>query len=272
MEITPTKSMSSYIERLRARLNYAYNLARKGADKSSSQNKKRYDVRARDIALKPGDRVLVRNLSVRGKHKLSDRWEETVHLVVKRNGDLPVYVIQPELGGKLRTIHRNLLLTVDRAFQPVVVPPAPRGRAQVPPEARPRRRRLLPQVPQRPKSCNADTSDTIVDEDEDDPILITVSSEPQAVNQQDAEVEECPQHNAELNQEISEEHAAGPPAPVVSDPQDLATEPEQRTRSGRVLRKPQRLMDDPVWARKAEAVVSIINSQNQMASKNWNFH
>ncbi|XP_077385347.1 uncharacterized protein LOC144023586 [Festucalex cinctus] len=43
-----------------------------------------------------GDRVLVRNVRLRGKHKISDKWETVVHVVVKRAGTLPVYTIKPE--------------------------------------------------------------------------------------------------------------------------------------------------------------------------------
>ncbi|CAI5682868.1 unnamed protein product [Oreochromis niloticus] len=56
-------------------------------------------------------RVLVRNVRIRGKHKLADKWESTVHVVVKKAGDLPVYTVRPENGeGPKRTLHRDLLL------------------------------------------------------------------------------------------------------------------------------------------------------------------
>ncbi|KAI3374447.1 hypothetical protein L3Q82_006267 [Scortum barcoo] len=58
-----------------------------------------------------GDRVLVRNVRIRGKHKLADKWESDVHIVVKHAGDLPVYIVKPEhKDGPLRTLHRDLLL------------------------------------------------------------------------------------------------------------------------------------------------------------------
>ncbi len=65
----------------------------------------------RAAELMPGDRVLVRNLSVRGKHKLADRWEKMVHTVVKRISNGPVYVVKPEKSnGPHRTLHRDFLL------------------------------------------------------------------------------------------------------------------------------------------------------------------
>lgn len=48
---------------------------------------------------------------MRGKHKISDKWEATVHVVVRRAGTLPVYTVKPEnREGPLRTLHRDLLL------------------------------------------------------------------------------------------------------------------------------------------------------------------
>lgn len=52
-----------------------------------------------------GDRVLVRSVCLRGKHKLADKWEETVHVVV------PVYTVKPEnKDSPHRMLDRDLLL------------------------------------------------------------------------------------------------------------------------------------------------------------------
>ena len=65
--------------------------------------------------LKPGDRVLVRNLSeLGGPSKLRSFWEQQIHIVVKQNGDLLLYEVRPEgQAGKPRVLHRNLLLPCD---------------------------------------------------------------------------------------------------------------------------------------------------------------
>uniref|UniRef100_A0AAX7TV04 Integrase catalytic domain-containing protein n=1 Tax=Astatotilapia calliptera TaxID=8154 RepID=A0AAX7TV04_ASTCA len=105
------KSHSEYVNNLRQRLEESYTLAAKNSQKIGERNKVRFDKRIRVAELCAGDRVLVRNMSIRGKHKISDRWEQKVHVVVKRINDGPVYVVEPELGdGPKRTLHRDLLL------------------------------------------------------------------------------------------------------------------------------------------------------------------
>lgn len=55
--------------------------------------------------------MLVRNVRIRGKHKLADKWESIVHVVVSQKDNLPVYTVKPEHhNGPTRTLHRHLLL------------------------------------------------------------------------------------------------------------------------------------------------------------------
>ncbi|KAL1246828.1 hypothetical protein QQF64_034799 [Cirrhinus molitorella] len=64
-----------------------------------------------NLTRKVGDRVLVRNVRLRGKHKLADRWESEVYVVVNLAADLPVYTVCPERkDGPPCTLHRDLLL------------------------------------------------------------------------------------------------------------------------------------------------------------------
>ena len=102
---------SEYVHKLRQRLQESYSLAVENARKRGQQNKARFDAKVRAAELVTGDRVLVRNVNIRGKHKLADRWERTIHVVLKRINDGPVYVVKPERGnGPHRTLHRDLLL------------------------------------------------------------------------------------------------------------------------------------------------------------------
>ncbi|XP_035996669.1 pollen-specific leucine-rich repeat extensin-like protein 2 [Fundulus heteroclitus] len=76
-----------------------------------SRNKTFFDRHITTSELAVGDRVLVRNVRLRGKHKLADKWEPDIYVVVKRAGNLPVYTVKPENQDKpLRTLHRDLLL------------------------------------------------------------------------------------------------------------------------------------------------------------------
>lgn len=55
-----------------------------------------------------GDRVLVRNVGIRGKHKIADCWTETI-LTVDR--DSPVYAVVPgNTEGPEKVLRRDLLL------------------------------------------------------------------------------------------------------------------------------------------------------------------
>ena len=69
--------------------------------------------------------MLVRNLSERDPGKLRSHWEQEVHIIVQKRGDLPVYEVTPEgRKGKSRILHRNLLLPCD-FFQSDLSKPAP---------------------------------------------------------------------------------------------------------------------------------------------------
>ncbi|KAK7903917.1 hypothetical protein WMY93_016524 [Mugilogobius chulae] len=108
---TQHKNHMQYIKALKSRMEESFKIASKNAAKSADRNKARFDRRVRPSALEPGDKVLVRNVRLRGKHKLSDKWEEQVYVVVHRAGELPVYKIKPENSdGPTRTLHRDLLL------------------------------------------------------------------------------------------------------------------------------------------------------------------
>uniref|UniRef100_A0AAR2LHM1 Integrase catalytic domain-containing protein n=1 Tax=Pygocentrus nattereri TaxID=42514 RepID=A0AAR2LHM1_PYGNA len=104
-------SHSQYVKNLKSYLKESYNIAMKNAKKVADKNKKRFDMRVRESCLEIGDRVLVRNLRLRNKHKLADRWEPTVYVVQKRAGELPVYTVCPAGQDEpTRTLHRDLLL------------------------------------------------------------------------------------------------------------------------------------------------------------------
>lgn len=93
------KNYSKYIQTLKSRSEESFRIASKNAIKSA------------DRKTKPASMVDGRNVRLRGKHKLSDKWEQGVYVMVHRAGDLPVYIIKPEsCDGPMRTLHRDLLL------------------------------------------------------------------------------------------------------------------------------------------------------------------
>ncbi len=106
-------SSSEFIRKLTDRLQHAYTRARQATKKSSAKQKKAYDLKVRSSQLQPGDMVLVRNVCIRGKQKLADRWERQPYIVKRQPiPSIPVYEVAPEHGRtrKTRTVHRNLLL------------------------------------------------------------------------------------------------------------------------------------------------------------------
>lgn len=105
------RSHSEYVRALKTHLQESYQLVSKNAAKTAARNKARFDRRVIESTLDVGDRVLVRSVRLRGKHKLADKWEEAVHVVVRQKDNLPVYTVRPEnKDGPLRTLHRDLLL------------------------------------------------------------------------------------------------------------------------------------------------------------------
>ena len=104
----------SYISSLKKRLQFAYKTAAKNAEKAGRRHKVRYDLKVRHSVLEPGDRVLLKNVAFKGKHKLENKWgKEPFIIVSKPNPEIPVYVVRLEHGGRLRkTVHRNMLLPI----------------------------------------------------------------------------------------------------------------------------------------------------------------
>ena len=109
------KKDSTYVQDLRRRLGYAYDLATKQIQKRGAKNKVMYDRRVRGATVEVGDRVLVRNVGLQGRCKLSNRWGDDIFIVVEQpNEDIPVFVVRKEGKGKAtKTLHRNMLLPVN---------------------------------------------------------------------------------------------------------------------------------------------------------------
>lgn len=115
---TSTKSYQRFVKVLQRELKSAYELAEENAGKKNAGNKRRYDQRLRYCHLVPGDRVLIRNLGLQGKHKLADRWSAEPYIVQSQMPHLPVLRLKPESGnGPVKILHRNHILPIGQELR-----------------------------------------------------------------------------------------------------------------------------------------------------------
>lgn len=115
---TEKKQHSQYVAKLKRDLKEAYQLASEASTKVHQRNKQAYDSRVRFQVLDTGDRVLLKNLGLRGKHKLQSRWSSVPYVVVDKMPNLPVYKVKPEHGrGGVKTIHRDHLLPIGQSVR-----------------------------------------------------------------------------------------------------------------------------------------------------------
>lgn len=97
-------SKSKYIESLKDRLKFSYNLALKNIQDAQARQKRNYDVKIKSSVLKPDDLVLVKIVAFDGRHKLTDKWENDPFVVINQpSDDIPVYRVKKQNGeGKIR--------------------------------------------------------------------------------------------------------------------------------------------------------------------------
>ena len=287
-----SKSYPAYIAN---RLSHAYRKVIEESKKAAARNKQLYDNRARQATIQEGDLVLVRNLSIRGKHKLADRWEEDPYQVEECIPGLPVYKVQDK-DGKERVLDRNLLL-------PFRGPPST-------PAASPRSvRTKQPLQFESPPDDSRGDLETIVEEDTDDELyteLVPISA-PTPLNpeaavflppQVDTPVTaENPDAGGDGMEDPTQAHSdpivtetdhqadadgypvvPNPDLPMITGSDERPTEvthsesgpdvaevepvqdPPYVTRTGRTSKPPQRLISDPVWSQKASVLLSLANS------------
>ena len=112
-------SKSRYVQKLRRRLNYAYQKATKVTNQQANKYKCSYDKAIREPQLQEKDLVIVKIVAHKGRHKLQDKWEPEEYVVVEQPiAGMPVYRVQPVTGGNIRTLHRNLLLPLGVKLEP----------------------------------------------------------------------------------------------------------------------------------------------------------
>jgi hypothetical protein len=78
-----------------------------GRLKAAAERRKRlYDQHVRDVPLREGQLVYLRNHGVRGRHKIQDRWSSVVYQIVRVPIDGgPVYAVAPTDPGSIALEH-----------------------------------------------------------------------------------------------------------------------------------------------------------------------
>ena len=114
------QTYEQFVAKTQERLKFAYDLASAKAAAAQKNQQTRYNLRTRGNAVEPGDRVLVRNVGLQGRHKLADRWKQDVYVILSQpNKDIPVFEVLREDGrGPTKVLHRNMLLPLSS------IPPA----------------------------------------------------------------------------------------------------------------------------------------------------
>ena len=111
------KSRQNYARKLRAKLNWAFKVAKETNNSEALHQKKYYEKRMRCQKLTPGDLVLVKQKGSSGNYKIDDKWEtnpfKVLEQVMNDKGKLtPVFKIEEIVKTgvpRLRTLHRNML-------------------------------------------------------------------------------------------------------------------------------------------------------------------
>jgi hypothetical protein len=86
--------IGTYVKNLRDRLTRVYQLATEASRNAQVRQKEGYDIKVRGATIQKGDRVLVKQVSFDGKHKLADTWEKVPYVVVDQtNSEIPVFTV-----------------------------------------------------------------------------------------------------------------------------------------------------------------------------------
>jgi hypothetical protein len=77
-------NLSSHACKLQKRSETAHMIAADEARKIKSKNKETYDSKVKEVKLEIRERVLVRNVGLKGKNKLADKWNEEMYVLVNQ--------------------------------------------------------------------------------------------------------------------------------------------------------------------------------------------
>ncbi len=106
-------NLKQYIKDLKERLTTSWAVVRENCYTQHLTNKHHYDQHTRPVILHPGDKVLVRNVGIKGEHKLEPIWLPQVYEVVEiKDGNQRVYEVKHLIDKKKkhRVLHIDLYL------------------------------------------------------------------------------------------------------------------------------------------------------------------
>ena len=111
-------SYPEFVSDLKKRLEFAYGLAVEKLKEAKIKQAKTFNKKVRGSTVEVGDRVLVRNVGLRGKQKIADRWQEDVYVVVgKPNEEIPVFEVRRENGSSSSKSLFNVNFRHKRSFK-----------------------------------------------------------------------------------------------------------------------------------------------------------
>ena len=136
---TTRKTYDRFVKDWKSSMKDAFQVVSQQVEKAGAANKRRYDKTMNAVPISIGDRVLVRNLVERGgTGKLRSWWEQKFYEVVDIHDLVPVYTVRPLEGGETKTLHRNMIMQVNKmpldTFEQV---PANDSGAEAEPQAAP---------------------------------------------------------------------------------------------------------------------------------------
>ena len=116
-----TTDYNTSVSLIQERLEAAYKSANETAKLAMKHQAKGYNTKIRGHKLDKGDFVLVKNVGLKGKHKLADKWKSERYVVTDQpNRDIPVYKVATD-GGVTKVLHRNMLLPLTLPVEDEVV-------------------------------------------------------------------------------------------------------------------------------------------------------
>ena len=115
---TPSQLLSSYVETWKEQMKEVSQLAFQHSNERKTKDVVRRNTKRPCLTiLEPGDRVLIPNLSEKGRTgNMRSYWEEKIYIIVSSIGNDPVvYKIRSKYNrkGKTRTVHHNMLMHCD---------------------------------------------------------------------------------------------------------------------------------------------------------------